>query len=347
MRAGGAERVFLNLLSLWDPADELHLVLLRREGPLLDQVPSDVVIHELGAARFWLAVPRLIALIRTLAPDALLSTQAHVNAAVGLLRPWWGVRRVAGRETNMPRQVDQVKKTPRWRQWLYRWGYQGLDTVVCLSHAMADEVSQLYGVQDSVTVIPNPLRVGHVRSEAGQDLPPELAALREGRWLTAVGRFSEQKGFDLLLEALSFLPEDLRLCLIGDGSLRESLQSLARDLGVEDRVVFAGFQANPHRLVARSSLFVLSSRYEGQPNAALEALALGVPVVAFDGPWGAREVVIDGVTGCLTDSQLPRALGDAVMKALAVDWDRDRIRAWVEERFEGLAIAARYRQVLL
>lgn len=216
--------------------------------------------------------------------------------------------------------------------------------MVCLSAAMAAEVADLYGVTKAV-VIPNPLRVREVREAAAQALPSELAPMANGRWLTAVGRFSAQKGFDLLLRAMAELPPDVRLCLIGDGPLKSSLETQARVLGA-DRVLFAGYQENPHRLVARSRLFVLSSRYEGQPNAALEALIQGIPVTAFDGPWGANEVVVEGTTGTLARPFDPADLALAIQKALAASWDRSVIQSWAEERFEGSRIAGLYRGAL-
>jgi len=225
LRAGGAERVFANLLSLWDlERDEVHLVLLKSEGPLLATLPARVIVHELGTPRFLQAIPRLVKLVRSLSPDALLSTHAHMNAAVGLLRHWLRVPRVVGRETNMPRQVETASRSSLLRRAIYGWGYRRLDAVVALSAAMADELAELYGVTRAA-VIPNPLRIREVRESAAQALPPEFAAMAQGRWLAAVGRFSDQKGFDLLLQAMSELPSDIHLCLIGEGPLRSSLEA--------------------------------------------------------------------------------------------------------------------------
>lgn len=338
LRAGGAERVFANLLALWPPSDEVHLVVLRKEGVYFDQVPPRVTIHDLQGKRFLLALPRLLRLLKRLAPDAVLGTQAHMNAALGLLRPWIGAKRVVGRETSMPVQAHRAKKASAARVVLYGWGYRGLDRLVCSSRAMADEAIALYGLDPRrVVVIPNPLM---------PTSSPSPVALGPHTWIVAVGRLERAKGFDLLLHALARLPE-VHLALVGDGNLREALEAQAAALGVSDRVVFAGFQKEPGNWVSAARAFVLSSRYEGMPNAALEALALGVPVAAFDGPWGAREVVVEGVTGVLARPEDPADLARAIAEALERPWDPQALVLWARERYDGPVIQARYREVLV
>lgn len=337
LRAGGAERVFANLLALWPETDELHLILLRREGVYFDQVPPRVTIHGLDGKRFLLTLPRLLRLLSRLAPDAVLGTQAHINAALGLLRPWIGAKRVVGRETSMPIQAHKAKKASRWRVALYGWGYRQLDTLICSSRAMADEACALYRLDPSrVSVIPNPL-------VQAKHQPVDLEPLT---WIVAVGRLEWAKGFDILLDALARLSPTVHLALVGDGSLRDDLQARAVALGVSDRVRFTGFQKEPGRWVAAAKAFVLSSRYEGLPNAALEALAQGVPVVAFDGPWGAREVVVEGVTGILARPEDPVDLARAITEALQHPWDAGALAEWARERYDGPVIQARYREAL-
>lgn len=340
LRAGGAERVFANLLALWNQNDELHLVLLRREGVYFDLVPPRVTIHDLRGRRFLLALPRLLKLLRSLNPDTVLGTQAHINVALGLLRPWIRAPRVIGRETNMPVQTHGAKGSSPLRKALYGLGYRGLDRLICSSLAMAEEARVFYRLDPArVVVVPNPLIAGP--RPQPQTLDPRWT------WLVAVGRLENNKGFDLLLEALPSLPTSIHVVIVGDGSLREALAHQAKDLGVSDRVVFAGFQKEPGRWVAAARAFVLSSRYEGLPNAALEALALGVPVAAFDGPWGAREVIVEGVTGFLARPGDSIDLARAIASVLDHQWDATGLAAWARDRYDGSTIQARYREVLM
>jgi glycosyltransferase involved in cell wall biosynthesis len=113
----------------------------------------------------------------------------------------------------------------------------------------------------------------------------------------------------------------LQLALVGVGPRREEFEALAASLGVRDRVHFLGFQSNPHRLVSRSCMFVLSSRYEGFPNAMLEAMICGVPVIATDCRTGPREILGDSRHGLLVPNiatseprVVERALSDAIVE---------------------------------
>ena len=105
--------------------------------------------------------------------------------------------------------------------------------------------------------------------------------------LVAVGRLAPQKGFDLLLRASAALHGRglrHRLVVLGRGDEHDALQRLATELGIADAVELRGFVANPHEVMARADLFVLSSRTEGMPLSLLEALALRLPVEAGPTP---------------------------------------------------------------
>jgi glycosyltransferase involved in cell wall biosynthesis len=116
------------------------------------------------------------------------------------------------------------------------------------------------------------------------------------------------------------------LVIAGEGELRGALEAQARGLGVEGRTVFAGFRTDLDRLLPAFSVFCLSSRLEGLGTSVLDAMALGLPVVAT-AAGGIPEAVADGVTGRLVPPRDPRALADALSEALA---DEERRKAWGE-----------------
>jgi glycosyltransferase involved in cell wall biosynthesis len=134
----------------------------------------------------------------------------------------------------------------------------------------------------------------------------------------AVGRLVELKRFDAVLDAFvavrRALP-DARLVLVGDGPARQGLQNLARRENIADAVEFTGAvdDAGPH--IARCACLVVASTHEGLPNAALEALARGVPVVAV-GAGDLPRIVSDGVTGVMARDASPQALSEAIVRAL-------------------------------
>jgi len=136
------------------------------------------------------------------------------------------------------------------------------------------------------------------------DVPPELVHDAEISSLNPVhlimvARLQPQKDHPTLFQALAgLLDRAWTLELIGDGSDREALETLAKELGIADRVVFAGQRLDVPERLKEADLFVLITRWEGFPRSILEAMRAGLPVVATD-VGGCRESVVDGETGFL------------------------------------------------
>ena len=298
---GGAQRVVLTLLRhLPRERFELQLALVTRTGRFADDVPPDVRVHDLAASRVRATAPRLVALVRELRPHVVFSTLYHMNQMLLLLRPLLprGTRLVI-------REGITVSEALRGRGggWLssglVRWLYPTADRIVCQCDFMADDLARHFGVpRAKMTTIYNPIDAERVRLLAAEG-PNPFADARPGPQLVAMGRLDPQKGFDELIRALRALlaqrPE-AQLWLLGEdsdpgGANLRSLEALAGQTGVAGRVHFVGFQENPYPWLAHADLFVLSSRYEGLPNALLEAIALGCPVVALDRPGGTREIL--------------------------------------------------------
>lgn len=146
--------------------------------------------------------------------------------------------------------------------------------------------------------------------------PPPDEARERGRVL-AVGRLAEQKGFDLLLRAFAssgWAARGVRLTILGEGPERQSLEALANQLGIAQAVEMPGVVQYPEDRMARATIFVLPSRYEGFPNALLEAMAMGCPVIAADCDSGPREIIRHGVNGLLVPVEDVDALAVALHK---------------------------------
>jgi glycosyltransferase involved in cell wall biosynthesis len=143
--------------------------------------------------------------------------------------------------------------------------------------------------------------------------------------LLAVGRLDYQKGFELLIEAFARLAADARdweLVIVGQGPLREALGERLEELGIGDAAYLAGEVGNLDDWYRDADLFALSSRFEGFPNALLEAMAHGLPAVSFDCDTGPRDIIRPGVDGLLVapgdvgalEAALRRLMGDAALR---------------------------------
>lgn len=145
--------------------------------------------------------------------------------------------------------------------------------------------------------------------------PPD-AVPPDARIVLAVSRLTRQKGIDVAVEALSFLPDDVVLVVLGEGPERAALEELARERGVESRVILPGRVPDVAAWLRRASVYVQPARWEGFGLAVLEAMVCGLPVVATN-VSSLPELVADGETGLLVPPDDPAALARAVERALA------------------------------
>jgi GalNAc-alpha-(1->4)-GalNAc-alpha-(1->3)-diNAcBac-PP-undecaprenol alpha-1,4-N-acetyl-D-galactosaminyltransferase len=171
------------------------------------------------------------------------------------------------------------------------------------------------------------------------------------RSLITVGRLAPEKGLDVLLSAFSRVAgafPDWTLIVLGEGPERARLSELAERLGISDRVSFAGWIREPGDALARADLFVMSSRYEGFPNALLEAMACGLPAIATES-LGAREIITPDIDGVLVPVDSVSELEAALRELMSDDAARRRLsraaRA-VSRRFSLEAVVRQWDEIL-
>jgi glycosyltransferase involved in cell wall biosynthesis len=260
---------------------------------------------------------RLRKLIQRLRPDVIIGNMLYTNWLIGAAmaglrdRPRW-VARFAVPPTIHETNADLLI-APCARQLLGR-----ASAWIANSRALARAVGDwLPGPPRPVTTIYNPVDFTHIEREVRQplDRPPRSDA----PVLLWAGRLARQKRPDVLLDAFAKVRSstDATLWVLGEGSLRPDMEAHARRLNVSPHVHFLGFDSNPYRWMERADLFVLTSDYEGLPNALLEAQALGVPAVSTQCPTGPDEIIQHGVTGFLVPIGDPAALAAAVCNILA------------------------------
>jgi glycosyltransferase involved in cell wall biosynthesis len=207
-----------------------------------------------------------------------------------------------------------------------RVGYPLANARVGVSSGVADDMARLSGMDRSrINVIHNPAATGRVL-ESGYALPPAMAE-RSGPILLTVGTLKAVKRHDLLIRAFARLPRaDATLCILGEGQERAGLETLIGLLGIQDRVLLAGYQADPAPWYAHAHLFVLSSDYEGFSNVIVEALEHGLPVVSTNCPTGPHEILEDGKYGTLVPVGDVDALARAMDQALSASQDREQLK---------------------
>jgi glycosyltransferase involved in cell wall biosynthesis len=230
-----------------------------------------------------------------------------------------------------------------------RDAYRRMDGLTAVSLDVADDLARVFGLGAvPLKVLNNPIVPEDLESLATGPCPhPWLAESgpdARAPVVLALGGLRQVKDFPTLLRAFARLRRpELRLLILGEGKERPGLTRLANRLGIADRLDLHGFVPNPFPFLARASLLALSSRREGLPNALIEALALGTPVVATDCTPGVRDLLQDGRLGPLVpvgdDAALARALELTLDGCAAGSLDRERLRR--AARPFGLLAAAR------
>jgi len=355
---GGAENAMLMLLESLD----------RRQWQptlLLDDRPGAEVLAEraaalgvpvrlvgplplgLGGAR---EVPALVRLLRHERPEVF---HAHMSSPVACK---WGL--TAAVAARVPAvlgtvQVGGYEPPDRSAFWQLRGLARGVDRYLAVSREIAGElVEQLGWPATKIDVVYNAVDLARVEVEAPTGLRERLGGSETRPLVLTPARLDAQKGHDVLLEAITQVPDAMFL-FAGEGPERGRLETLAAERGIADRVRFLGRREDIPELLAVCDVFALPSLYEGSSLAVLEAMAARIPIVS-SAIGGTEELIDDGRSGLLVAPGDPEALAAALRRVLDDSELRRSLTARARERVEdGLtreAMATRvegiYRELL-
>ncbi len=226
---------------------------------------------------------------------------------------------------------------------LMRKAYLSADVVLAVSEGARLSAIEFHPLPpEKIQTFYNLFDVEHIDRQAAAELPQNLHK-DDGRFLAiAAGRLHSQKGYDVLIEAVRQVVwekgrAELELWILGEGDPRQSLELQIREGNLEQHVRLLGFQENPYPFMRAADLFCLSSRYEGMPNALVEAMLCGTPVLSADCQSGPREILQNGQLGRLVPRDDPKAFADGIMDAMLhpADWKRltPIARQRIEEKF--------------
>jgi glycosyltransferase involved in cell wall biosynthesis len=306
--SGGVERMMLNLLPEFlraGVAVEL-LAILRKPSPDLVRVEgSGLKVLDLGVTHTGLAVPELARYLKAERPPVLLVAKDRAIRAAVLAKRMAGVNtRLVGRlGTHLSASLAHKPALLRWlRTRPMRLLYPMVDELIAISRGVAEDTSLLTCLPENrIHIIRNPVITPELYRKSLESVEHPWFQNQDVPIVLGAGRLTHQKDFETLIRAFSLLRvrQNCRLVILGEGRSRHKLEQLSAELGIREHVSFTGYVANPYAYMAKASLFVLSSLWEGSGNVLTEAMALGTPVISTDCPSGPREMLADGLYGPL------------------------------------------------
>lgn len=331
---GGAQRAMVRYANgLVARGYEVDLVVLKMRGDFEREVDPRVNVVPLKSSRLAFSILAIAHYLRTARPHAIMSTEAACNVCTILGRQVSGVpTRVIIREGLFPSiaQREDPYLSTRLSYSLSRFIYPMADAVVPIAGELADDLAKVARLpREKMHVIAvNPV-VTPALIEAADSTPTHPWFADDSvPIILGVGRLDLQKDFATLIKAFAIVQrtKKARLLILGEGPERARLETLVAEHQL-DNVALPGFDSRPYAAMANCGVFVLSSRYEGLPNALIEALACGAPVVSTACPSGPRDVLRDGEYGELVAVGDHEALAAAVLRTLDAPPSRELQRS--------------------
>lgn len=366
LSGGGAERVvsrMLQHLSTHHPDLELHLALLK---PKIDyELPASVTVHILGKPENGIPA-KILGQMRTFLNLRKLMSKLQPTSVLSFM-PTANLYSIAAKMSLIRCSSDvviseRVALEANYKGWhkvllfaLMRFFYPRASNVVCVAEGIAREFAVRGISLKKVTVINNSVDAEELQIKAELRPKHEWTQSKNAPLIVTAGRLTHQKGQDILIEAAKLLHEEgmpVKVCVFGTGDLESVLAKQVNDANLSDYVKFMGFNANPYPEISNATCFAFPSRWEGFPNALLEAMALGTPVVAADCPFGSSELLVNGAYGELVPVDNPRAFADALRHQIEACSTAEGLRHARNRSYAGAArytpenMIAQYLQVL-
>ena len=290
---GGAERALVNILSqnkMYQGA-EVHVMLLDDEVRARE-LPDNVILHIANSKRrLWASFLNLHKYARKVRPDICISFLVRANITNILVsKVLRSFPCVICERMHLNSHLDiQYKGVKRLlSKLLPKYCYRYADKVLGVSSGVTEDLLTHFNVKHkNAATIFNPYDIELI-SKQGK-LQPEFNLPKE--FVISVGRLTRSKNPFLLIEAFAASKEEMPLCILGTGELHEELTVIINNNGLQDRVLLLGYASNPFSVIARAKYFISASCNEGFPNALMETMVLGVPVIMSDCPSGPAEIL--------------------------------------------------------
>ena len=327
---GGAERLHINLIENWLKNDHIvELIVLtgsHEASSINELVPKECKTIFLKSTRIRNSIFSLVRHLRINNYDVILAAMWPLTILVILASKLSFSRAkifVSEHTVLSISRSSELKVSERFIRITSAIFYRLTNGIIAVSKGVQEDLSKLTGLNKTkIKVIYNPAALQIARPSE-----QEIIELRNSLWnknsrirILGVGTLKVQKGFDVLIDAINHLPNDLRerchLIILGEGPERNKLEKKINTLDISSNITLPGFQIDPYPWFFSADIFVLSSRWEGFGNVIVEAMEAGLRIVSTDCKSGPAEILNDGKFGELVKINDPAALSNSIIKSL-------------------------------
>lgn len=321
---GGAERITVSISAALDKTRFKVVFYLvesaKTSNDISDFIPKEYRIERIRNTNPLGVTWQFYKAIRSETPNVVFCSAQHLNRKLLFLSPLFPRCKFVVRNANYLYTHTQVQKL------MMALSYPLADVIITQTEEMREELIKGLKLKkkERVLVLHNPLDTQTIDKKVKCDsmIKNDPSSVK----YIAVGRFAQEKGFDLLVTAFNIVQQrqpNAKLYIVGNiKGNSEEYYSIVKDsvdrLAIQDKVVFTGYTDNPYAYEKDCDCFVLSSRNEGLPNVLIEALYIGLPVAAFKCIPIIERIVEEGKTGYLAEKENPEALAEAMIKASAL-----------------------------
>ena len=349
LRAGGAERVMLNLLTYFakQGMSDVALLLGKKEGNLLCQVPDNISVFSLNSSSAKSSVIPLVKFCRNYKPDLIFGTLG-ASLALALAKPFIPSKTKVINRLGNTIGAEKLLYTNLLKRKFYLLANYIIakmsSKLIFQCDYMAKDFLRETGVCNlNYKVIYNPVDIQRIEQMSQESIDRKYD-------FVAVGRLDIQKDYFTLLEAANILKKrkcNFTIAILGDGILHEKIEIKIAEYGLKNNVFILGYVQNPYPYIRNAKFLLSSSLYEGFSNVIIEALCLGTPVIASDCPGGNKETInIDN--GMLFPVQDLEQMANTIEKGLidSSSFDSIGIAKLACEKYGIDIIAKQYIEVL-
>ena len=357
---GGAEKVFAKLVAhvQANPQRKIHVLTFQDQGVYKEQIIalSNVTYHTLSIdqvrVNFLIQAWKVRKLIRQIKPEFILSFLYYPNIITYLALLGQKIKHVPAERSNHRKYFGHGLK---WRIWglLLKKSYLNAWKILSNSLDQKKHIVEDFGVDsDKISVVHNGIDLDDLDNKSKDSV--DWQQYEGKKVVLAVGRFTKAKAYPVLLESFRILinrmqDDSVVLLILGEGELEGVVRNKIQELKLESHVVLNGFVGNPAPYLKHADVYVLSSQFEGFPNALLEAYWLNGHVVSTDCETGPGEIITNEKDGLLVPVNDSKRLAEALCIMLTDHSLRERVRLESHNRAKRFSVEnmlARYDQIL-